>query len=420
MSSPDARPLPLPSLAGAPWLARPSAVAVFHALSHAGWPARAVGGAVRNTLLGRPVADVDIATPASPHDVITACTADGLSCVATGIDHGTVTVLSGSDTYEVTTLRRDVSTDGRSATVAFTDDWMLDAQRRDFTMNALYCDEDGTLYDPLGGYPDLLARRIRFIGDADARIAEDYLRILRFFRFHAELGLGDADPAALVACSRGRDGLAHLSAERVRAEMMRLLVADRAVDAIGAMADCGLLPNVLGTAPRLNLFAAIVRAEGNSGRPPDPMLRLSALAIAVEEDAERIAHRWRLSRAERDALIVIDARLAAAFNDLDPPSARRLLYRLGPARWRQSCLALSAMATTPADRAAATSHLDLPTHWQVPTFPLRGADILAAGVSPGPRVGDLLTRVNDWWIETDFPAEPEVRAKLAELLSDPA
>jgi poly(A) polymerase len=417
MSPTDARPLPLPSLAGAAWLVRPSAVAVFDALARAGFPARAVGGSVRNALLDRPVADVDIATPATPGDVIAACTAAGLTCIPTGIEHGTITVLADGDTYEVTTLRRDVSTDGRRATVAFTDDWTLDAQRRDFTMNALTCDADGTVFDPLGGYTDLLARRVRFIGDADARIAEDYLRILRFFRFHAELGIGDADPAALAACARGRQGLAQLSAERVRAEMVRLLAAGRAIDAIAAMADSGVLPSVLGAAPRLDLFAAIVRAEGNAGYPPDPILRLSALAIAVEEDAERIARRWRLSRAESGSLFVIDSRLASIFDGLDPPSARRLLYRLGPTRWRQSCLALVTVATTSTERAAAATHLDLPARWLAPTFPLRGADILAAGVSPGPRVGALLARLEDWWIAADFPPEPDVRAKLAELLS---
>ena len=417
MSSSDPRPIALPTVAGAPWLARNAARAVFAALGHAGWPARAVGGAVRNTLLARPVADVDIATPATPDDVIAACTTAGLGCFATGIEHGTVTVVADGQSCEVTTLRRDVSTDGRRATVAFTDDWTLDAQRRDFTMNALYCDADGTLYDPLGGYADLVARRVRFIGDADTRIGEDHLRILRFFRFHAELGVGDADPAALAACIRGRQGLTQLSAERVRAEMVRLLVAERAVDAIGALMDCGLLPVVLGTAPRPGLLSALITAEATAGEPASAMLRLSALGVAVEEDIERISTRWRLSRAETQSLLVIDDRLTTMFADVAPKAARRLLYGLGAARWRQYCLALWAIARTPLERTTAATLLDFPSQWKPPEFPLRGADILAAGLAPGPQVGDILSRVKDWWIDTDFPSVPAVHTKLADLVS---
>ena len=417
MSSSDPRPIALPTVACAPWLARDAARALFAALGHAGWPARAVGGAVRNTLLARPVADVDIATPATPDDVIAACTIAGLKCFVSGIEHGTVTVVSDGHAYEVTTLRRDVSTDGRRATVAFTDDWTLDAQRRDFTMNALYCDADGTLYDPLGGYADLMARRVRFIGEADTRIAEDYLRILRFFRFHAELGIGDADPTALAACIRGRQGLTQLSAERVRAEMVRLLVAERAVDAIDAMMGCGLLPVVLGAAPRPRLLAALVAAEVTAGEPATAMLRLSALAVAVEEDIARISSRWRLSRAESQSLLVIDDRLARMFADVDPKAARRHLYRLGAARWRQACLALWAIARTPLERTAAATLFDFPNCWTPPEFPLRGADILAVGLSPGPQVGDILARLTSWWIDADFPSAADVHAKLGDLVS---
>ena len=419
MSSSDLRPITLPTLAGAPWLVRDATRAMFDALAHAGWPARAVGGVVRDTLLGRAVADVDIATSATPDEVIAACATAGLKSFATGIAHGTVTVVSEGHSYEVTTLRRDVSTDGRRATVAFTDDWTLDAQRRDFTMNALYCDADGTLYDPLGGYADLMARRVRFIGDADRRIAEDYLRILRFFRFRAELGIGDADPADLAACIGGRQGLVHLSAERVRAEMVRLLVAERAVDAIGAMMDCGLLPIVLGVPPRPGILAALVAAEATAGEAASAMLRLSALAVAVNEDIERISTRWRLSRAESQTLLVIDNRLSRMFINIDPKAARRLLYRLGAMRWRQSCLALFAIARTPLERTNATMLLDLPTRWAPPEFPLRGADILAAGLTPGPRVGNILARIKDWWIDADFPSDLDVRAKLAEIMREP-
>ena len=213
--------------------------AVLAALRRAGHEGRIVGGAVRNALMGKPVADIDIATPATPEQVMRAATAAGLHVIPTGLQHGTVTVVANHVPHEVTTLRRDVATDGRHATVAFTQDWAADAARRDFTINALYCDADGTVHDPLGGYPDLVARRVRFIGSADQRIAEDYLRILRFFRFHAEYASGPLDAGGLAACVRGRDGLARLSAERIRAEMLKLILAPGALAALEAWRRTG-------------------------------------------------------------------------------------------------------------------------------------------------------------------------------------
>ena len=227
----------LPSLAGADWLARHQTQAVFDALAAKGFAARAVGGAVRNALLGRPVVDIDIATPARPEQVIEAARAAGLAAVPTGLEHGTVTVIAAHVPHEVTTLREDVETHGRHATVAFTDDWAADARRRDFTINALYCSADGEVFDPLGAYGDLGARRVRFIGEARERIREDYLRILRFFRLTAEYGAGPADAEGLGACVAERDGLARLSAERVRQEMLRLLAAPRAPELVRAMQD---------------------------------------------------------------------------------------------------------------------------------------------------------------------------------------
>jgi poly(A) polymerase len=397
-------------LADAPWLVQASTQAVFAALERSGWPVRAVGGVVRNALLGRPIADIDIATPATPQDVIAACERAGLATAPTGIAHGTVTVIADDTPFEVTTLRRDVSTDGRRATVAFTDDWGLDAGRRDFTMNALYCEADGTVHDPLGGYEDVLARRVRFIGDADAKIAEDYLRILRFFRFNAELAEGPMDAKGLAACVRGRNGLAALSAERIHAEMIRLLVAARAVETIATMHAYGFLPGLIGTAPRPGLFKSLVAAEAVLQQPADAMLRLSALAIAVEEDEVRIAERWRLSRAESTALAVIDDRLGEAFAGLDERGARCRLYRLGAATWRRLCLALYAVA--PSQREVARRLIELPARWTVPTMPLRGADILARGVQPGPLIGAILAEVEAWWMANDFPGEAAVQREL--------
>ena len=259
-----------PNLAGADWLTRPQTRAVLAALAAKGFAARAVGGAVRNALLGRTVGDIDIATSARPEEVIAAARAAGLAAVPTGIDHGTVTVIADQVPYEVTTLRRDVATDGRHATVAFTDDWEADARRRDFTLNALYCDAEGQVFDPLGGYPDLVAQRVRFIGDAHERIREDYLRILRFFRFTAEYAAGPPDAAGLAACVSEREGLTRLSAERVRQELLRLLVAPRAAELVRAMQDYGILALVLPAAPRPALLAVLLPSRRGLAYRPMP------------------------------------------------------------------------------------------------------------------------------------------------------
>lgn len=339
MTDPDAiRDHAPPSLAGAPWLERPQTQAIFRALEAEGYEARAVGGSVRNALLGEPVTDVDIATPATPEVITRICEAAGMKCVPTGLDHGTVTVISGGVPFEITTLREDVETFGRRATVAFTADWAADARRRDFTMNALYCRADGTVIDPLGGFADLAQRRVRFIGDAAQRIREDYLRILRLFRFHAEYGQGPPDHDSLVACVREREGLATLSAERIRAELMKLLVAPGSVPTIMSMHDFGLLTLLLGLAQRPNLFVRTVQIETDLDLPPDPILRLSSLAVAVEEDMEHLADRLRLSNAEHESLQVIDQRALSWFG-LDDRAARRTLYQLGAERWRRMLLA---------------------------------------------------------------------------------
>jgi poly(A) polymerase len=403
------------ALAQAAWLVRPETQAVFKALADAGHTARAVGGVVRNALAGLPVTDIDIATPARPEAVIDACTRAGLKCIPTGIEHGTVTVVSGGEPYEVTTLRRDVETDGRRATVAFTADWALDAERRDLTMNALYCDPDGTVHDPVSGYDDLVAGRVRFIGNADERIAEDYLRILRFFRFHAQFGRGPLDSEGMRAAVRGRHGLARLSAERVRAEMVKLLVAPRAADAIDAMGDSGLLTAIIGAAPRPGLFRRLVDAEAAAHAQPDAMLRLSALAVAVEEDIPRLADHWRLSKAERDALLVVGGPANGDLLDLDPPRSRQRLYRMGAGAWRRQCLLIA--AARPWDRDPALARYRLASDWLAPAYPLRGADALNLGVRPGPDVGAVLAEAEAWWVEQDFPPEPALRAQLAAIVA---
>ena len=402
-------PASLPSLSGQPWLVR--AQPLMRVLASAGHDVRAVGGAVRSALMELPVGEVDLATTAKPDETIKVCEAAGMKCVPTGLAHGTVTVLSDGVGYEVTTLREDVETFGRHAKVAYTVDWAADARRRDFTMNALYCAADGTVGDPLDGWLDLVARRVRFIGEPAERIREDYLRILRFFRFHAEVGRGPLDAAGLVACVRERHGLASLSAERVRSELIKLLSAADPLAGIQPMFDVGLLSPLLHAAPRPGLLARLVAAEKAAPAPIDALLRLSALAVAVEDDIPALAERLRLSNAERDSLIVIDHN-AAALDALTDQAARRALYRDGPQQWQRRALAAAVAGAGPRWRALYA----LPQSWQVPHFPLRGADALALGIAPGPLVGELLARVEAWWIEGDFTAdEAALRQRLAEL-----
>ena len=317
-----------PSLKGAPWLERPETARVFAALEDSGVETRAVGGAVRNTLLGRPVTEIDLATTAVPEQVMALARKAGLKVVPTGIEHGTVTVIADGTPFEVTTLRRDVETFGRHATVAFTENWEEDARRRDFTLNALYAGSDGTVFDPLGGYEDVLAGRVRFIGDAEARIKEDYLRILRFFRFNAYYGKGPFDAAGLQASVRLRDGMAQLSAERIAGEVRRILAAPEAKRAIEALFDYGLLVAVLGGVPRLERFKRLVAIEAAAGRSRDAVLRLAALAVFVAEDADRVAARLHLSNAER-AVLALGAGDHAESGLPEEDAAKRLLYRLG-------------------------------------------------------------------------------------------
>ncbi|HJZ43891.1 MAG TPA: CCA tRNA nucleotidyltransferase [Hyphomicrobiaceae bacterium] len=407
----------LPSLAGSDWLIRPETRAVFAALAARGFEARAVGGAVRNALLGRPVVDIDIATPATPQEVIAAAEAAGLTAVPTGIAHGTVTVVANHVPYEVTTLREDVETHGRHATVAFTDDWAADARRRDFTLNALYCSAEGEVFDPLSGYADLAARRVRFIGDARERIREDYLRILRFFRLTAEYGDGPPDAEGLAACVREREGLARLSAERVREELLRLLVAPRGPELIRWMLDYGLLTLVLAAAPRPALLERLAAIEAGLGLSADAILRLAALVVEVGEDADRLRDRLRLSNEEHARL----ARVGARAPDIGPAepeqAARAYLYTDGAPAYRDRALMSSARSGAAPDVQAWRRRYALHERWQPPRFPLKGDDVMAFGIPAGPRVGKLLRAVEAWWIAGDFVAdETALRAKLRELV----
>ncbi|MDO9062852.1 MAG: CCA tRNA nucleotidyltransferase, partial [Bradyrhizobium sp.] len=289
-------------LPDAPWLRSGPTARVLELLNGGGEEARVVGGAVRNALLRIPVADIDIATTALPAEVIRRAKAAGIKSVPTGIDHGTVTLVVDGHPFEVTTLREDTETFGRKAVVAFGRDWVRDAERRDFTINGLSVDAAGVVHDHVGGWDDIAARRVRFIGDPHARIAEDYLRILRFFRIHAAYGAGEPDRAGILACIGGRAGLATLSAERVRMEMLKLMVAEGAAVSVQAMADGGLLLQIFGGVAYTGPFTAMIAAERLLGLAPDPARRLGALAVAVTEDAKRVALRMRLTNAETKTL----------------------------------------------------------------------------------------------------------------------
>ena len=404
-----------PSLKDAAWLKRPETARVFAALSGDGIETRAVGGAVRNTLLGLPVTEVDLATTAVPDKVMALARKAGLKAIPTGIAHGTVTVVADGAPFEVTTLRRDVETYGRHAKVVFTEDWDEDARRRDFTLNALYADAEGALYDPLGGYADLVAGRVRFIGDAEARIAEDYLRILRFFRFNAYYGKGPLDAAGLSACVKQRGGLAQLSAERVCAELKRILIAPQARAAVEALFDYGLLTDILGSAPRLGRFAHLIGIETALSREANAVLRLAALAVFVAEDAPRLAARFKLSNAEQAVLALgADEVLDQALPE--EGAAKRLLYRLGPDRFPLQVMLTWAARGTDAGDPGWQRALSLAERWQAPSFPVHGPDLAPFNLE-GPALGAMLRALEQHWIDGGFAADREQLLAHAAKLS---
>ena len=397
----------------APWLTSGPTSRVLSLLNDNGEEARVVGGAVRNALLGIPTGDIDIATTALPDEVIRRAKAAGIKSVPTGIDHGTVTLVIEAHPFEVTTLREDTETFGRKAKVAFGRDWVGDAHRRDFTINALSVGADGVVHDHVGGLDDIAARRVRFIGEAEKRIAEDYLRILRFFRMHAAFGAGELDRAGYLACIAGRAGLATLSAERLRMEMLKLLVAGGAVDAVTAMADGGLLQMIVGGVAYVGPFAAMITAERELDLKPDAIRRLAALAVTVTEDARRVAAKLRLSNAETKSLDSMGHRWWR-LDGLDEARARRLLYRLGEDSYRNRLMLAWARAGSDADPASWRAFATLPQRWQASKFPLDAADFLARGVTEGPALGQVLTLAEDAWLAADFPLDQAALGAIAD------
>ena len=398
-------------LTGQAWLTAPATRAVIAALEAAGGPgcARFVGGCVRNALTDRPIDDVDIATVLKPEETGAAIRAAGLKAVPTGVAHGTVTAVAGRTPFEITTLRRDVTTDGRNATVAFTDDWAQDAARRDFRLNALYADAEGRVFDPTGeGVADALAGRIVFVGDPDTRIREDYLRILRFFRFFAWYGRGEPDAAGLEACARLRDGMARLSAERVSRELMKLLAAPDPRPAVRAMSDAGVLARVLPEALPLDLFEAMV------GLSDDPVARLMALLPPDAEALRATSGRLRFPNAIRDRLVGSALAAAAVRLGMGDAEGRAAVYRHGGRSVADAVLRLQAGA--PERAADARRLLAVAREWAPPALPVGGRDVARLGVAPGPETGRLLKAFEDSWIADDFPAGGHA-ARLAALVN---
>ena len=377
------------------WMRAPATRKVLTALTEGGQPARFVGGCVRDTLMGRAIADIDIATPLLPDAVIEATTAAGLKAIPTGIDHGTVTVVADGRPFEVTTLRRDVATDGRRAVVAFTEDWREDAARRDFTINALSADPDGRVHDYFGGVADAHASRIRFVGDPVRRIEEDVLRLLRYFRFYAQLGTPPPDPAALEACRSMAGRIDSLSGERVRVEILKLLASSDPLPAWRLMIDQDVAANTIGEPGDVDRLAGLVAVEPEA----DPVRRLAALLTRGEGGAERLADRLKTSRDERDRLLALSDRGAAIDAAMSDAAMRRAIYRLGGAVARDEVLL--AWARSPEDQRFADL-LRLAESWKAPRFPLKGRDALALGMAAGPEVGVLLQAIEEDWIAGDF------------------
>lgn len=381
--------------------------------------ARIVGGAVRNTLLGKEVTDIDIATSVRPEEVLSRAERAGLHVIPTGLDHGTLTVIVNHKPYEVTTLRRDIETHGRHATVSFTEDWFADAQRRDFTINALYCDADGTLHDFVGGLDDLKNHCVRFIGRPEDRIAEDFLRILRFYRFTSEYGQGTIDREGHLACSMLQAGLEQISAERIRAELFKLMIAPWALFAISEMQESGILKRILGASPDVVTIARLITIETTHRIPPDPIRRLYALAVTEPCAAAKLRDHLRLSKKEYERLadIVLPDR---AFNlNKDEIWSKIYIYRKSEETFQDGLLLSWARdLSVPIDDRKYLKLLNLPQRWTKPVLPVTGKDIVKLGVPSGPEVGRILSLFEEWWISTGFTKDYKLIEKRLQAILD--
>lgn len=388
---------------------------VLAALEQKGEETRIVGGALRDMLFGRQAHEIDLATTLLPEAVMTLATAAGLRAIPTGLQHGTVTVLAGKKTFEVTTLREDIATDGRHAEVRFSRDFRMDALRRDFTMNALSLAPGGRLYDYTGGLADIAAQKVRFIGDPMRRIAEDYLRILRFFRFSAEFGEGPLDSGGRLAALRQREGLARLSRERIRAELLKLLVTRRAADICEEISADGLLHPLLGLAPSPARLRRLMACGEGASR--DPLLRLAALCVSLPEDAGCLRDRLRLSNAEAFRLEGAAAALIELHGLDKPPektALQTLLFRHGRQAAEDALFLAQAEARPGHEGEWEQARLFL-CRTTEPRLPFTGSDLLALGFPEGRAVGEALKVLRTRWMEAGFPSDP---ARLEQLLQD--
>jgi poly(A) polymerase len=417
------------SIAGrADWLGDKHLQRLLGILAEGGEEARVAGGAVRNTLMGQPVADIDIATTCLPDDTIRRAEAEGFKAVPTGIEHGTITVVAGGKPYEVTTLRADIETDGRRAKVSFGRDWQADAERRDFTINALYAEADGKVIDLVGGIADIEARQLRFIGDAEARIREDYLRILRFFRFFAWYGDGRPDAEGLKACARLKEGLGQLSAERVWSELKKLLSASDPSRALLWMRQAGVLTSVLPESEKwgIDSIHPLTRAEKDLGWTPDPLLRLEAIVPPDAARMKTLAERLKFSTAEADRLRNWTLSVAVEPKTTEGELAKKLYRgdRQGFVdRLRLSLASARARAVEDTDallEAGGFSRLlAFAVKWEKPVFPLKGADLTAIGAKPGPKLGEVLKNLEVEWVEAGFAPDRDALIKRAAEALEP-
>ncbi len=384
------------------WMTGPEVTRVLDALTKDGGDARFVGGVVRNALLRRDITDIDIATPLVPAEVTRRLESAGIKAVPTGIDHGTITAVVDKKTFEVTTLRRDVETDGRHAVIAFSTDWKEDASRRDFTMNALYAARDGEVFDYFGGVEDAKAGRVRFVGDATQRIREDYLRVLRLFRFHAGYGKGEIDADTLRAAAAEKAGLAKLSGERIQTEMLKLLAAEEPAQVLRTMAASAILGEVLDgplMIPRLERLATI---DAENFFTPDPLLRLAALLPPDASRVGAIADRWKFSNAQRERLDAIANSKQKVVPYLSVREIHKALYRLGVDRFKEIVFLRWAEDLKLSNAMSWRGMLAQADSWPRPKFPLTGRDVMMAGVPEGPLVGHILAEVEEWWVDADF------------------
>lgn len=398
-----------------PWLTAKPLARLLDILNSDGIMARMVGGCVRDTLLGRDIMDIDIACSLTPEAVIQRLEQAKVKVIPTGLKHGTITALIDKNPYEITTLRRDVATDGRHATVAFTDDWLADAKRRDFTFNALYLDGDGSLYDPCDGLEDLKARRVRFIGDASLRIQEDALRILRFFRFAAQIGRGRLDPDGFEACIRNIDLIDILSGERLAQEISKILKAENIIIITKVMADHGFLDKVLPDHVGLEKLTSFVRLEKELGRC-DALARLSCLLPKNSQAVAKVSHHLKLSNHQSKILNRFAEAQVTGTPEMSVKDLHQALYGAGRDVVVFAILHSWAHSNLGAEDREYNILLSNAENWPLPTFPVQGRDLINAGIDAGPELGRILKQLEQDWVDSDFTRSSKELLETARTL----